>query len=651
MAYTYDDFMRAAQGSGLMGQFSQYDLDLAKKYPEFGLSMLSLKKDWNSAATEEQKLLANEAANELRKSYGQYTGGADGSDYISQGKLAGQIDDTLEQMGSFQDYQGQYSGQIQDVLEQMGSFQDYQGQYSGQIQDVLDQMAGYGPFSYDAQEPTYENQYAQQQKDLLDQLLNREEFSWNKETDPLWGVYKKQYLREGDRATAEALGQASAASGGRPSSYAVGAATQAGDYYATKLNDIIPTLYQQAYEKYLQEYSMKQQDLGAVNAQEQLDYGKYLDRLGQYNQDRNFAYQDYLNRFEQLQSRLSALQGQDSTDYARYLDQFGLLQDQLSALQGQDSSDYARYLDQYGLLQDRLSALQGQDSANYARYLDQLNRQTQREETDYQRQQDQMAIQRQEQEDRRQLAAEQAAAILQAGGQPSQELLAAAGLTDEYAQGLYGAFQRDEADKRQALMQAQVDAIIKAGGTPSQELVAASGYSNEYVQALVAAMQRQLAATTTGKTSGSSGGSRSSGGSSGTTAATSAIDATVQAFNKGDHSDATIEKLLAAGFTREQIEQAGYTGTYFSTHGTAGGNPNGYVSTSDLREKSTAGTASKGTSYNAIWYRARTMHDQGRSEQEIMAYLDKFSETQLTQEGLEYIMSSLNLGGYRTGGK
>ena len=45
MAYTYDDFVKAANQSGLMGQFSQDDLNLAQKYPEFGLSVLSLKKD------------------------------------------------------------------------------------------------------------------------------------------------------------------------------------------------------------------------------------------------------------------------------------------------------------------------------------------------------------------------------------------------------------------------------------------------------------------------------------------------------------------------------------------------------------------------------------------------------------------------------
>lgn len=278
MAYTYDDFVKAANQSGLMGQFSQDDLNLAQKYPEFGLSVLSLKKDYNNATTAEQRLLANQAANELRKSYGNYSGGADGGSFRLESKLNRRSDDLLDQLGSF------------------------------------------GSFSYD-EAPTYENTFAQQQKDLLDRILNREDFSWSKETDPQWSSYKKSYLREGDRATANALAQASAASGGRPSSHAVNAATQAGDYYATKLNDVIPTLYQQAYERYLDEYNMKLKDLSTVNQQEQLDYAKYLDRLGQFNTDRGFAYQNYADDYDRLRSQLADVQGQDQIDYARYLDE------------------------------------------------------------------------------------------------------------------------------------------------------------------------------------------------------------------------------------------------------------------------------------------------------------------------------------------
>lgn len=322
MAYTYDDFVKAANQSGLMGQFSQDDLNLAQKYPEFGLSVLSLKKDYNNAATAEQRLLANQAANELRKSYGNYSGGADGGSFRLESKLNRRSDDLLDQLGSF------------------------------------------GSFSYD-EAPTYENAFAQQQKDLLDRILNREGFSWSKETDPQWSSYKKSYLREGDRATANALAQASAASGGRPSSHAVNAATQAGDYYATKLNDVIPTLYQQAYERYLDEYNMKLKDLNTVNQQEQLDYAKYLDRLGQFNTDRGFAYQNYADDYDRLRSQLADVQGQDQIDYARYLDEVSRQQtaqdsirSQVDAILAEGGSPSANLVSESGYSSEYVKALE-----------------------------------------------------------------------------------------------------------------------------------------------------------------------------------------------------------------------------------------------------------------------------------------------------
>lgn len=337
--FTYDGFLTAASNAGLLGEFSPADLDTAKKYPEFGYSILGLKQDIHAATTPEAKLLANEAANRLRSSYGGYTGGKYGADYISDGKIPNQID------------------------------------------GVLDQINNFGSFTFDQERPTYENQYAKQQQALLDAILNREDFSWSKEEDPQWSSYKKSYLREGDRATADALGQAAAASGGRPSTAALTAATQAGDYYATQLNDIIPTLYQQAYDQYLNEYNMSLQDLNAVNTQEQLDYAKYLDQLGQFNTDRNFAFNSYLSDFDILQSQLGALQGQDNIGYNRRMDKVGLYRE---------------------------------------------DQQLQREE----------ALARQ------QLAQAQVDAILSAGGSPSADLVGASGYGSEYVQALEAAYRR-----------------------------------------------------------------------------------------------------------------------------------------------------------------------------------------------------------------
>ena len=132
-----------------------------------------------------------------------------------------------------------------------------------------------------------------------DEALRRAEdmkFSYDPDADPNWQAYQKQYRREGQRAAADALGQAAALTGGVPSSYAVTAASQAGDYYASQLSDKLPQLYRDAYNRYLQEYQRQMGIADAYAGYGQTEYSRYLDRLGQYNTDRKFAYGTYRDR-------------------------------------------------------------------------------------------------------------------------------------------------------------------------------------------------------------------------------------------------------------------------------------------------------------------------------------------------------------------
>ena len=126
-----------------------------------------------------------------------------------------------------------------------------------------------------------------------DEALARAEnmrWDYDPDNDPVWQAYQKQYRREGQRATQDALGRYAAMTGGVPSSYAMTAASQAGDYYAAQLSDRLPELYDNAYARYLREY---ERQIGLADAYE--DYGKteydrYRDRLAQWNADRAFRY-------------------------------------------------------------------------------------------------------------------------------------------------------------------------------------------------------------------------------------------------------------------------------------------------------------------------------------------------------------------------
>lgn len=138
--------------------------------------------------------------------------------------------------------------------------------------------------------PTYGGSpYDEKRDDYLQRAANMS-FNYDPSTDPSWQAYQKQYRREGQRAAQDALGQYAAMTGGTPSSWAVTAASQAGDYYAAQLSDKLPELYNDAYNRYLQEYQRMlglSQEYGSLG---QTDYNRYLDQLSQWNTDRSFQY-------------------------------------------------------------------------------------------------------------------------------------------------------------------------------------------------------------------------------------------------------------------------------------------------------------------------------------------------------------------------
>ena len=383
---TYEDVLKQIQSAGMMENFSQYDLDTARRDPGFGAAMLSYKQDWKAATDDAARREINRKAEELRRQYGSYYGGSDGSRYYGLGQTPGS-------------YQSAYQSRIDEALAGLGGKSDWQDRISG----ILDRMEGYGDFDYDPA-PTYQNRYQQELDELLGKVQGYGPFSWSKEEDPSWSAYAKQYRREGDRAAANALAQAASATGGQVSSSAMTAASQAVDYYAGKLSDKIPELYENAYQRYLSEYQMLADKLGQTQRAEQYDYARYQDQLGQYNADRAQSYDQWLQGYNMLGGTLGAMQGQDQREWDRQLDMLG--------------------------------ALQGQDGTAYSRYLDQVN---------YRSQQD--ALAREQAANDRSLYQQQLDAILAAGGSPSAGMIAGSGYQNEYVQAMENYYRQQAAAK------------------------------------------------------------------------------------------------------------------------------------------------------------------------------------------------------------
>ena len=384
--YTYDQFRQNAQNSGLLGEFSQADLQMAQRNPDFGMSILKYKQDYHNATTDEARALANQNAENLRSSWGSYTGGGDGGSFTMD----------LMSPGHFQ----------------YGSAPTYENPYAGDIAELWQKQQDYGDFTYDP----YESRYDETIQDLIAGILERPDFSYDPATDPLYQNYRKQYTREGQRATEDALGAAAAASGGIPSSYASTAAGQAGNYYAAQLTDKIPELYELAYNKYLNDYNMQLSDLGVVQGQDQTDYDRYLN-------DRSLDYNVWLNGYNQLNNNLQTALGLQDAGFNQYLaalDQYntdrnfsyGQYLDEINDQQNERAQALEEAILQWETMNDPTGlANRGWNTSNNP-LVQQQNAEAQA------------------------LAQAQVDSILSAGGTPSAELLAQSGYSQEYANAL-----------------------------------------------------------------------------------------------------------------------------------------------------------------------------------------------------------------------
>ena len=369
MAYTYDDFVSAARNAGLYDAFAQEDLVTAQKSPEYGMSLLKLQQDAGKATTEEQKLLVQEAVNQLRKTYGTTaagasTGGGTGSSFSYGNETAyQQALGAAANPGSFQyDYRQDdaYEDLRQDWLKDSdrtadrvtgsttvpqtswataaaqqssnyqnakltdqipglreNAYQEYLGD-QGIRQNQYGAVAGDKEFSYAAylQQQQLDQQKAQQEFDnamtlnklfgtekptmpdltgmaagegtgyqygkageyqqALDAVLNQEGFSYDQSQDPIYAAARKSGLREGDRATDNALARLSARTGGVASSYGVRAAADAGNEFNGSVNGAAPDLRQNAYQEYLGAFDSKLQGLQTMENDRAFDYAGWL---------------------------------------------------------------------------------------------------------------------------------------------------------------------------------------------------------------------------------------------------------------------------------------------------------------------------------------------------------------------------------------
>ena len=183
--------------------------------------------------------------------------------------------------------------------------------------ETSDYYSKYLPENRYAYDPSKNDAYQRandQATAIYDKIMNRGEFSYDVNKDKLYQQYRDLYAQMGRSAMEDTMGQAAALTGGYGSTYSQNAGQQAYNAYLQKLNEVVPELYNAAYNRYNQEgqnlmnlYSMARSN--ADSAYER-DYNQWYNRLQLERSDEDTAY----NRQQtEEQKKLT----QEETDYER----------------------------------------------------------------------------------------------------------------------------------------------------------------------------------------------------------------------------------------------------------------------------------------------------------------------------------------------
>ena len=156
----------------------------------------------------------------------------------------------------------------------------------------------------------FESKYEDQISSILDNIMNRPKFSYTSEdmvNDDLYKMYRDQYMRQGNLAMRDTMGNAAALTGGYGNTYASAAGQQAYDNYVAQLNNKALDFYDRAYQRYADEGQNLYNQMNVVTGLDNTDYQRYRDGVNDYYNDLNY----YNGRYNQ----------EYGYDYGQYQDQ------------------------------------------------------------------------------------------------------------------------------------------------------------------------------------------------------------------------------------------------------------------------------------------------------------------------------------------
>lgn len=148
----------------------------------------------------------------------------------------------------------------------------------------------------DASKPqSYNSEWQDRITNQTNAYLNRDKFNYDFNTDALYKQYRDNYTKQANMSMQNTMAQAATMTGGYGNSYAATAGNLAFQGEMGNLNNIIPQLYEQAYNKYQDEGNTMLNGINLMQQNEDSAYGKYRDTVGDWKNDRSYYDTAYNN--------------------------------------------------------------------------------------------------------------------------------------------------------------------------------------------------------------------------------------------------------------------------------------------------------------------------------------------------------------------
>ena len=183
--------------------------------------------------------------------------------------------------------------------------------------------------------PIYTDQYDDKINALYAQITGRGNFNYDLNADALWQQYQDSYTQMGKQAMRDSMGKAAALTGGYGSSYGQAVGQQQYDQYLQSLGDVVPELYESAYQKWNDEGDRLFQQYGMLTDLEAQDYARYQDEYNKWLTERSYADAKAEDALSRQSSNLDMLQYLISIGYtptAQEIADAGLTPDQYVAM-------------------------------------------------------------------------------------------------------------------------------------------------------------------------------------------------------------------------------------------------------------------------------------------------------------------------------